>query len=54
MATRSVQVGGESLTLCLDCGALLHPSSASKHSDLHKQLSELSHEVKQLRSAAKD
>jgi hypothetical protein len=54
MATRSVQVGGESLTLCLDCGALLHPPSASKHNDLHKQLSDLSHEVKQLRSAAKD
>jgi hypothetical protein len=54
MATRSVQVGGESLTLCLDCGALLHPSSASKHNDLHKQLSDLSHEVKQLRSAARD
>lgn len=53
MATRSVQVGGESLTLCLDCGALLHPSQASKHGDLHKQISELTREVRELRSAAK-
>jgi hypothetical protein len=54
MATRSVQVGGESLTLCLDCGALLHPSSAAKHNDLHKQLSDLAHEVNKLKTAAKD
>lgn len=53
MSTRSVQVGGESLTLCLDCGALLYPSHASKHTDLHKQISQLSQEVKQLRGAAK-
>ena len=53
MSTRSVQVGGETLTLCLDCGALLHPSSASKHNDLHRQLGELQREVKDLRNAAK-
>jgi hypothetical protein len=53
MSTTSVQVGGESLTLCLDCGALLHPSHASKHNDLHKQIAQLSQEVKQLRGASK-
>ena len=53
MATRSVQVGGETLTLCLDCGALLYPSQASKHSDLHKQVNDLAREVRDLRNVAK-
>jgi len=54
MSTRSVQVGGQSLTLCLDCGALLDPSQTSKHNAFHKQFNDLSREVKELRSSAKN
>jgi hypothetical protein len=53
MSTRSVQVGGDSLTLCLDCGALLYPSHTTKHRDLHKQLKQLTKELQQLRAASK-
>lgn len=54
MATRSVQVGGESLTLCLDCGALLYPSQASAHRDFHKQIDENTRLLKRLREATSD
>ncbi|HVY08599.1 MAG TPA: hypothetical protein VG650_05065 [Mycobacteriales bacterium] len=53
MSSRAVQVGGQSLTLCLDCGALLDPSQTSKHNAFHKQMTDLAREVKELRSAAK-
>jgi hypothetical protein len=52
MSTRSVQVDGESLTLCLDCGALLYPSHASVHRDFHKQIEENTRQLKQLKSSA--
>jgi hypothetical protein len=53
MATTSVQVGGQSLTLCLDCGGLLDPSQTSKHNDFHKQLAEIARDLKELRNSAK-
>ncbi|HVV77299.1 MAG TPA: hypothetical protein VHC43_14810 [Mycobacteriales bacterium] len=53
MATRSVQVGDQSLTLCLDCGALVDPSQNSKHNDFHKQLAEMARDLKELRNATK-
>ena len=53
MATRSVQVGGQTLTLCLDCGALLDPSHTSKHNEFHKQVAEISRDLKDLRNSAK-
>lgn len=44
-------MGGESLTLCLDCGALLYPSHASTHRDYHKQIEENTRLLKRLREA---
>ncbi len=44
-------MGGESLTLCLECGALLYPSHASAHRDFHKQITENTRMLKRLREA---